>query len=105
MICDRPVIGGGIDSHGRPWAGGSLDSRAHDYPAQQHSKPQTVCCLKNVGMESKNHKSITNGVENCPKLTPKNNRLLISKLIWSGVVDTGFDLYFLCARRADQITA
>ena len=39
--------------------------------------------------ESKNHNSITSGVEICPKLTPTSSRL-----VWAGVLDNWFDTYF-----------
>ena len=44
--------------------------------------------------ESKNHKSISNGVKNCAKLTPKSNLTTGMKVAWAGIVDNGLDLYF-----------
>ena len=46
MVSQRPVIGGGIDNHGCPWKGGSLDPRAHDYHARPHPTPHTMRCLR-----------------------------------------------------------
>ena len=94
MVYDRTAIGGGIDIHGRPWTGGSLDPRNHDYHARPHPTPHTVRCLRNMEAESKNHNSISSGVENCPKLTPKSTLLTSSRLVWAGVLDNGFDMYF-----------
>ena len=88
---DRPAIGGGIDRHGCPWRGGSLDPSAHGYHSQANAKPHTVCCLRTDDMETKNHKTISSGVKNCPKLATKSNLLTSKKLIWTGVVDNGFD--------------
>ena len=78
---DAPVIGGGIGILGRPWTGGSLDPRDHDYHFCANAKLYTVCCLRTEQMESKNHKSISSGVETCTKLTRKSNLLLSSKTL------------------------
>ena len=60
---DVPVIGGGIGRLGQPWMGGSLDPRDHDYHLRANAKPYSVCCLPTEQMDSKNHKSISSGVE------------------------------------------
>ena len=91
---DIPVIGGGIDRLGRPWTGGILDPGAHDYHLRANAKPRSVSSLRSQEMEIKNHKSISSGVENCTKLTPKSNLLLSSKTIWKGIVENGYDSYF-----------
>ena len=89
---DVPVIGGGIDRLSRPWT--SLDPRDRDYHLRANAKPYSVCCLRTQQMESKNHRLILSGVENCTKLAPKNNLLLSSKTIWTGIVVNECDLYF-----------
>ena len=45
-------------------------------------------------METKNHKSISSGVEKCTKLTPKSNLLLSSKTIWTRIVENRYSSYF-----------
>ena len=102
---ERPAIGGGLDRHGRPWTGGSLDPSDKDYHLGRNAKPASVCCLRTEKQEANNHKSILKGVLNCPKLTAKTNLLLLSRLIWSGFKENGFDSYFYVqdARRATWI--
>ena len=43
---ERPAIGGGLDRHGRPWTGGSLDPSDKDYHLGRNAKPASVCCLR-----------------------------------------------------------
>ena len=90
----RPAIGGGLDRYGRPWTGGSLDPSDKDYHLGRNAKPASVCCLRTEKQEANNHKSILKGVLNCPKLTAKTNLLLLSRSIWSGFKENGFDSYF-----------
>ena len=94
MTVEVPTIGGGIDRMGRPWTGGSLDLKDHDYHLGANAKPYNVCCIRTEEQEQANHKSISKGVENCTKLTPKSNLLLHSKTIWTGIVTNKFDSYF-----------
>ena len=75
MPVDIPAIDGGIDRMGRPWTGGSLDPKDHNYHLGANAKAYTVCCLRTQTQEQVNHKSISKGVENCAKLTPKRNLL------------------------------
>ena len=75
MPVEVPAISGGIDRMGRPWTGGSLDPKDHDYHLGTNAKAYTVCCLCTQNQEQGNHKSISKGVENCTKLTLKSNLL------------------------------
>ena len=93
MPVEAPAIGGGIDRMSRPWTGGSLDPKDHDYHLDTNAKVYTVCCLRTQNQEQGNHKSISKGVENCTKLTPKSNLLLTSKTIWAGMLTNRFDSY------------
>ena len=76
MPVDIPAIGGGIDRMGRPWMGGSLDPQDYNYHLGANAKAYTVCYLCTQTQEQVNHKSISKGVKNCAKLTPKSNLLL-----------------------------
>ena len=89
-----PAIGSGIDRMIRPWTGGSLDPKGHDYHLGMNAKAYTVCCLCTQNQEQGNYKSISKGVENCTKLTPKSNLLLTSQTIWTGMLTNRFDSYF-----------
>ena len=91
MPVDIPAIGGKIDRMGHPWTVGSLDPKDHNYHLGMNAKAYTVCCLCTQNQEQGNHKSISKGVENCTKLTPKSNLLLNSQTIWTGMLTNGFD--------------
>ena len=80
MVYNPHVIGGGVDNYLRPWTGGSLDPRDHDYHARTNPTCHTVRCLRSMEMENKNYSSITNGVEICTKLNPKSNLLTSAKV-------------------------
>ena len=82
MAYAAPLIGDGLNDWLRSWMGGFWT---------QDITTTMQDLARHITLENKNHTSISNGVENRLKLTPKINLITTAKVLWGRIKDNGFD--------------